>query len=169
MKVLKGNLLQLVDQGMFDVAVHGCNCEHKMGGGIAKDFKLTYPEVSRADRATPVSTDKLGTFSVARVKTASGAACVILNAYTQASWRGNGCKVSEENLRSVFRAVREQFHGARIGYPKIAAGRGGGDWAQIARVIDEELAGEDHTLVEFDRQDDGLERRIQRFGANRGW
>jgi hypothetical protein len=35
-------------------------------------------------------------------------------------------------------------------YPKIGAGLARGDWPTIAAMIDEELAGEDHTLVEFE-------------------
>jgi len=45
---------------------------------------------------------------------------------------------------------QRQFAGRRIGYPRIGAGLAGGDWQRIAAIIDEELAGEDHTLVEFD-------------------
>ena len=40
-------------------------------------------------------------------------------------------------------------HRERLGYPKIGAGLAGGDWPRIAAIIDRELAGEDHTLVEF--------------------
>ena len=31
-----GNLLQLADDGVFDVIVHGCNCFNEMGAGISK-------------------------------------------------------------------------------------------------------------------------------------
>ncbi|HBG21357.1 MAG TPA: phosphatase, partial [Desulfobulbaceae bacterium] len=39
------------------------------------------------------------------------------------------------------------FAGKKIGYPKIGAGLGGGNWDRISAIIDEELAGEDHSLV----------------------
>ena len=45
------------------------------------------------------------------------------------------------------RRIKTQFSGRRIAYPKIGAGLARGDWARIARIIDEELAGETHTLV----------------------
>ena len=45
--------------------------------------------------------------------------------------------------------VKHHFSGKRIGYPLIGAGLAGGDWGAISAIIDEELAGEDHTLVEF--------------------
>ena len=39
--------------------------------------------------------------------------------------------------------------GKRIGLPRIGAGLAGGDWPTIRAIVDEELAGEDVTLVEF--------------------
>jgi len=46
--------------------------------------------------------------------------------------------------------VCRRFPGQRIGYPRSGAGLGGGDWDVIARILDDVLAGEDHTLVEYD-------------------
>ncbi len=51
--------------------------------------------------------------------------------------------------RFCFRWIQKQYSGRRIGIPKIGAGLAGGDWARIAAIIEEELAGEDVTLVEF--------------------
>lgn len=47
------------------------------------------------------------------------------------------------------RAVARDFAEDRIGYPRIGAGLAGGDWSIIGAIIDEELHGLDHTLVEF--------------------
>lgn len=54
-------------------------------------------------------------------------------------------------MRLVFAAIARDFHGKRIGYPKIGAGLAGGDWSILAAIINEELAGEDHTLVLLQR------------------
>ena len=83
MKSIRGNLLALARSGRFDVIVHGCNCRHAMGAGIAKQIKDSFPEAWAADLATP------------------------------------------------------------------AGGLARGDWSKIAAIIDEELAGETHTLVEY--------------------
>lgn len=40
-----------------------------------------------------------------------------------------------------------------MGVPAIGAARGGGDWGVISEIIDEELAGENVTFVEFDGPD----------------
>ena len=54
-------------------------------------------------------------------------------------------------IRAVLRHIKDNFSGKKIGYPKIGAGLAGGDWDVIAKIIDQELDGEDHTLVEFAR------------------
>jgi O-acetyl-ADP-ribose deacetylase (regulator of RNase III) len=50
---------------------------------------------------------------------------------------------------AAMREVKVHFGGQRIGYPKIGAGLGGGDWRVLAVLIDAALEGEDHTLVEY--------------------
>ncbi len=45
--------------------------------------------------------------------------------------------------------VKLHFSGRRIGYPLIGAGLAKGNWKLISQIIDEELEGEDHTLVEY--------------------
>ena len=120
-----------------------------MGAGIAKFIKASFPEAYDADLATPKGDrSKLGTISTAAVE--RGAAhFVVVNGYTQFHYRGRGVKVDYGAIRAVFANVRAKFSGKRIGYPKIGAGLGGGDWNRIAAIIDEELDGEDHTLVVF--------------------
>ena len=149
MKIIRGNLLSLGIDGAFDVIVHGCNCHHSMGAGIAKSIKEEFPEAYAADLETEEgSREKLGSITSASIDR-GGHTLNVVNAYTQYDWSGLGVKVDYVAIRSVFQAVKEQFAGQRIGYPKIGAGLGGGDWKIISAIIDEELAGEDHTLVEF--------------------
>jgi len=47
------------------------------------------------------------------------------------------------------RIIKNDFSGKRIGYPLIGAGLAGGNWRIISKIIDEELNGEDHTLVKL--------------------
>ena len=149
MKTLQGDLLQLALDGRFDVIIHGCNCQCQMGEGIALPVKRQFPEAYAADRATAkADAGKLGTFSSALVERGERSFQVV-NAYTQLHWRGPGVKVDYDAIGAVMRAVKGRFAGLRIGYPKIGAGLAGGDWERIAAIIDEALAGEDHTYVEF--------------------
>lgn len=144
MKQVTGDLLKMALAGDFDVVVHGCNCFHMMGAGIAAAVKKLFPEAYQADIDSPYGDrSKLGTVSTCDVHR-DGARFFVVNAYTQ--FHG-GPDLDYDALRSCFRAIKYGFFGLRIGYPKIGAGIGGGDWSKIAPIIDEELDGEDHTLV----------------------
>jgi O-acetyl-ADP-ribose deacetylase (regulator of RNase III) len=149
MKVVEGDLIALALEGAFDVIVHGCNCQCTMGAGIAKAIKETFPEAFSVDAATTKGDrDKLGTLSFVEVAR-NGRRLTVVNAYTQLHYRGRGTRVDYDAIRAAARAVRLRFGGRRIAYPRIGAGLGGGDWSRIAAILDEELAGEDHTLVEY--------------------
>ena len=149
MRTVKGALLALAADGSFDVIVHGCNCQNDMGAGIAKTIKQKFPAAFQADLETEKgSKDKLGTITTATVD-CDGHELTIVNAYTQFHWRGEGVLVDYDAIRSAFREVKNRFAGKRIGYPLLGAGLGGGDWTLISSIIDEELAGETHTLVEY--------------------
>lgn len=149
MKVVQGDLIELAQDGAFDVIIHGCNCQNTMGAGIAKAIKATFPEAFAADQATKKGDrDKLGTISWATVER-DDRELTVVNGYTQFQWRGRGVKADYDAIRAVMAQVKEQFGGRRIGYPTIGAGLAKGDWNLIAAIIDEELDGEDHTLVEY--------------------
>jgi O-acetyl-ADP-ribose deacetylase (regulator of RNase III) len=149
MKTVQGDLLHLAMEGAFDVIIHGCNCQCQMGKGIALTIKRQFPEAYAADLATEKGDRrKLGTFSAADVER-DGQSFMIVNAYTQFHWRGDGVKADYDAIRSVMRSIAACFPGRRIGYPKIGAGLAGGDWSIISGIIDEELADLDHTYIEF--------------------
>lgn len=150
MKIIEGDLLALARDGEFDVIVHGANCQCTMGAGIAKAIRATFPQAYEADLKTEAGDrEKLGTISWAKIE-GDTAPLIVVNAYTQFHWRGRGVKVDYEAVRAAMRAVKRAFTGSRIGYPRIGAGLAGGDWATIEAIIDEELNGEDHTLVVYD-------------------
>lgn len=146
MQTRSGDLIALAKAGEFDVIVHGCNCQCAMDAGIAKQIKAEFPAAYAADCATPQSAEKLGQISTAQID-CNGHALTVVNAYTQAHWHGSGVLADYDAIRLAMRRIKTQFSGRRIAYPKIGAGLARGDWARIARIIDEELAGETHTLV----------------------
>lgn len=146
---MHGDLVKLALEGKFDVIIHGCNCYCAMGAGIAKLIKAKFPEAYEADCQTEKGARaKLGTISFATVER-DGHSITVVNGYTQHHWRGQGVLVDYEAVRGVARQVKANFAGQRIGYPRIGAGMARGDWDTIAAILEEELAGEDHTLVEF--------------------
>jgi len=149
MEIVKGDLIKLALDGKFDVVVHGCNCFCTMGAGIAKQIKHKFPEAYEEDLKTAKGDKKkLGTISYAIIER-NGFTFTVVNGYTQYNWRGRGILVDYDAIRSVFNNVKSLYSGMRIGYPKIGAGLAGGDWELISTIVDEELAGEDHTVVEY--------------------
>jgi O-acetyl-ADP-ribose deacetylase (regulator of RNase III) len=149
MQIVDGDLIQLAKAGIFDVIIHGCNCQCRMARGIALTIKKEFEEASIADAMTEIGNrNKLGNFTIAHIDR-DGLKFTIVNGYTQFHWRGDGVLADYDAIRSVFRQVKQQFGGQRIGYPKLGAGLARGDWTIIANIIEAELEGENHTYVQF--------------------
>ncbi|MBV1910623.1 MAG: macro domain-containing protein [Kangiellaceae bacterium] len=148
MKIMEGDLISLAEERIFDVIIHGCNCLCTMGSGLAKTIKNKYPQVYKVDcETTKGDKAKLGSYSAITVGHQS--AFVVVNAYTQYSYSRKDIDVDYEAVRKVFALIKQDFAGKRIGYPLIGAGLAGGDWNVIEAIIQQELDGEDHTLVKF--------------------
>jgi O-acetyl-ADP-ribose deacetylase (regulator of RNase III) len=153
MNIVSGDLIDLAKEGYFDIIVHGCNCFCTMGKGIAVQIKQEFPEAYQEDlRTTKGDESKLGTFSSAYIDRYD---LTVINAYSQYDYRptykNDGVtRCDYEAIRKVFRKIAEDFDNTvRIGYPKIGCGLAGGDWDLVSKIIDEELRGFNHTLVDF--------------------
>jgi O-acetyl-ADP-ribose deacetylase (regulator of RNase III) len=149
MNRIEGDLIALALDGCFDVIIHGCNCFCSMNAGVARAIQEEFPEAYAADLVTVKGDrNKLGNFSLAAVKRGDYE-ITIVNGYSQFHFHGEGVLVDYDAVRRLFAGLKTQFAGKRIGYPKIGAGHGGGDWGTLAKIIDQELAGENHTLVVY--------------------
>ncbi len=144
MKTIEGDLIKLAQSGKFDVIVHGANCVHRMGAGIAKQIKKTFPEAFNIDKTTPKGKSKLGTYSCTSV-----GKLIIVNAYTQVYLGSNCYEDRLQAIHNVFKLIKRDFHGMRIGIPKIGAGLAGGDWTKIQAIIAEVMKDEDITIVMY--------------------
>ena len=121
-----------------------------MGTGIAEGVRLLFPEAYQADMETKkADRQKLSTISGAFVVRGVHQLVLVVNAYTQFHWRGRGVLADYGAIRSVFRAIKQRLSGKRIGYPMIGAGLAKGDWNVMGSIINEELEGEQHTLVVY--------------------
>ncbi len=149
---IKGDIIELTKSGEIDIIVHGCNCFCKMGSGVAKLVRKNFPVAYYADQDTVRGdVNKLGTITTSATLY-KGRLIYVFNAYTQYKYGYFGKRyVDYEALRSCFRmvanVVKSQPKVMKIGYPKIGAGRGGGDWDVIKDIIDEELGGLFHFVV----------------------
>lgn len=158
LKHTKGNLIDLAEQGEFDFIVHGCNCHHTMGSGIAKEIRERYPQAYEADLLTPKSDrDKLGSFSVALANN-----FVIVNAYTQFDFAPRDKDHFEyEAFQAILtklvdrsKTVFEEGLTLSFGFPYIGMGLAGGDKDRIIAMLEDfaekvTAMGGSVTLVEF--------------------
>lgn len=144
MKEITGDLIQLAKDGEFNVIIHGANCFHTMGAGLAKQIRAEFPEAYEADLKTFYGKiEKLGSFS-----SAERDGLVIINAYTQFE---PGRNVDYTAIRGAFREVKKYWGDTELkfGYPLIGCGIAGGDWDLVREIINIEFDGEDHTLVNY--------------------
>ena len=151
MNKVKGDLIQLAKDGEFDIIIHGCNCFCQMGAGIAVAIKQNFPAAFKADKATVFGDKKkLGTYSSVMIQNDHGEPLLVVNAYTQYKY-GKGKNLNENALRKCFRKLKEEYGNKCLtfAYPMIGCGLAGGNWEVVSKIIEEELEGENHTLVIF--------------------
>jgi O-acetyl-ADP-ribose deacetylase (regulator of RNase III) len=181
MKYIKGNLLDLAEQGKFNMIIHGANCQNEMNTGVAGQIRERYPKAYLVDQATQKGDiNKLGCFTQAYIDgfrwwhpmerfgfsdkdadfTTPGGRKIpysftIINAYTQIDYGYDDETYIDYNaIKYVFKQIKLLYDinpqvGLKIGIPKIGAGKGGGDWAIIEKIIDD-LGFSDLTCVEYD-------------------
>lgn len=151
MKIVVGDLLKLANDGQFDVIVHGCNCFHLMGAGIAGQIADRYPEALQADKDDTKYGDvtKLGTYSYVYVGSMlSGHMVQVVNMYTQ--YKPGRCakEVLYPSIRAGFSLLDDKcVSGSRVGIPMIGCGIAGGDWDEVCSIIKEAAPNLDITLV----------------------
>jgi O-acetyl-ADP-ribose deacetylase (regulator of RNase III) len=152
-KRVVGDIVKITRNNPGIVVVHGCNCYHTMGAGVAKELSRAFPMVLEADKESKYADPfKMGTYTSATTPNGT----TIVNAYTQYD-HGNGIHVDYGSIRKAFKAIREEFGDRPIYYPKIGAGLGGGDWRIIKGIIEKELDGCDHTLIVWELDPEALE------------
>lgn len=152
-KEIKGNLLKEFARDEFDMIVHGCNCFHTMGAGIAGQIARAFPEAYEADKQTKCGdANKLGTYTYAW--TPFG---MIINGYTQFRPGREVSTVLNQSVGEVFHrlSLEREVHypgveRIRIGIPKIGAGIAGGNWAVLESIIDGVSDGLSITVVDYD-------------------
>jgi len=68
MKYVDGNLLDMAENGKFDIIVQGCSCQNRMESGIAKQIRDRYPKAYMVDQLTQKGdSGKLGCFTQSHI------------------------------------------------------------------------------------------------------
>jgi len=153
----KGNLIDLAENGEFDVIVHGCNCFNTMGGGIAREIRERYPDAARMDsRTARGDINKLGTYTSLLVDMPSNHFFTIINAYTQYNMSTGEDVFEYDAFAVIIRKLAHNYRGVRIGLPYIGMGLAGGDKELILSYIEwfaeeQSKTGGSVTLVEYSK------------------
>lgn len=154
-KLKTGDLITLAKLGEFDVIVHGSNCFHTMGSGIAKRISAAFPEAYEADLLTKKGDiTKIGTISTGVHRRNAPIWDLrqevhIVNAYIQFRFGTDIQQVEYDAIESALLLVKEQFSGKEIGMNKLGSGLAGGDWKVIYPIIERVLGDEDVTIVKY--------------------
>jgi O-acetyl-ADP-ribose deacetylase (regulator of RNase III) len=143
-----GNIIDMAEDGTFDVVVHGCNCHTTMGSGIAREIRERYPEAFKADYhygrsedgvpAEPVT--KLGNYSEAAVYGNGRKLFTIINAYTQLDYNKLGEEFIDHFEYESFHVILkklETFGAVNFGFPYIGMGLAGGNRERIIKMIED--------------------------------
>lgn len=160
LKHTKGNLIDLAEQGKFDIVVHGCNCFNTMGSGFAKEIRERYPDVYDADTrmdqefGTNYRYLKLGNYSEVNVYATAGK-FKIINAYTQFHFSPRDVDHFEyDSFKLILQKLLHFYSNYDFGFPYIGCGLAGGDKDRIIAMIEDfaekvSAKGGSCTLVEF--------------------
>lgn len=120
----------------LQVIAHGCNCQGVMGSGIARQIKEKYPNVYEVYKLKhQVMGLELGT--ILPVRTLDNR--LVINCMTQSNYgRNNQVYVDYNAVESCIAAINHNVSNwevSEVGFPKIGAGLGGGDWNKIEDII----------------------------------
>lgn len=125
-----GNLFDLVDD--VDAIAHGCNTVGAMGAGIATEFRRRWPAMYDAYRAECTQ----GRFTLGMFFAWETQGLTIYNLATQPR------PGPSANLDAIAAATTAMVNDAgdhgisTIAMPRIGAGLGGLDWADVAATLD---------------------------------
>jgi len=151
MKEVKGDLIQLSKQGLFDVIAHGCNCFSKQKSGLAKQMVEAFGtdkfKMEITEQFTPML--KLGNIDWDAVYILeSDKILAVVNCYTQYEYGTDKVNADYEAITLCMRKLNKVFAGRRIGLPSfMCCGLAGGDWSVVKNILTTELKDCDVTLV----------------------
>lgn len=148
------NMLDEISSGYI---VHGCNCQGRMGSGIAVAIREKYPSAYTVYRSQYINNGKklqLGDI----IEVPQNDNLIIVNAMTQDVYKGHHTLpnahryVDYEAVATAFEllnlSITEKNYEVRptVHFPLIGAGLAKGNWDIIAAIIDNTLTDADKML-----------------------
>lgn len=134
---IEGDLITLAKAGEFDVIAHGCNCQCRMGAGIAPLMAKAFgcDKYVMENKSMQGEFRKMGNIDY-DIYHRDLDPLFVVNAYTQFQ---PGPNLDIEALILCMRKINYVFRGKHIGLPKIGCGLAGGDWSVVSFHIKREL------------------------------
>lgn len=152
MNEVNGNIIDIAEEGGYDIVLHNCNCQNTMGSGVAKEIAKHWPEVYKADCNT-VKGDfsKLGTYSKATV-TRRGNTFTVYNLYGQFRYGERKLQLFDiDAFENALCLLAIELHALKrpmkILFPLLGTGSAGGRWSAIAPRLESILKDHHLTLV----------------------
>lgn len=138
-KIVKGDLLEATE----DVIIHQTNCQGVMGGGVAYQIKVKYPEIDKEykELCNEIESSRLlGTIQILDLQEDGKSIC---NLFGQNSF-GIGLQTNYEALESGLEEIKRivknknnKFFNKTLAMPyNIGCGLGGGDWNVVFEIIE---------------------------------
>lgn len=151
MKHIKGNLLDLFDEGKINTIAHQVNTVGVMGKGLAKQIADRYPQVLKEYKTLCRSTEKILGF-VQVLTNEDGR--TILNVFSQSGYGTTKRHTNYAALATAFALYLDTYKTPTIGIPKyFGCGLGGGDWDIVEAIFKdlEHLYDVEFIVVELDK------------------
>lgn len=140
-----GNLFDFIgkDNNKYDIIIHGCNAQGKMGSGFAKELKERYPGAYDAYMEVHANT---GLFVGDVVYYIKNDGVIVANAITQKFYGYDGKKyASYDAIDQCFIRINDFLmkldnpSSVRLHFPKIASDLGGCDWEVVKKIIEHRI------------------------------
>lgn len=152
-----GDLVDALKSGEVFAIGHQANCFNTMNSGVARAIRAHFPDAWAVDQNTKRgSSAKLGGISVG-VYNGPGPDDVrlIYNLYGQYNYGYDKQGYTKyDKLESAMIRMRDSLPTrAKVGFPKIGAGLGGGDWVRIEAIIEEVFKDFDVTIYVLRAED----------------
>lgn len=133
---------------------HQVNCQAVMGSGVAKQIRLFYPKAySEYLRFCAANKDELlGKCQL--VEVGNGTYRYIANLFGQEFYGGDGRKYTDDaalkkSLEHLYEFAKDKGYSAALPY-KIGCDRGGGDWDQVSKLIENIFTDVELTLYKLE-------------------
>ena len=155
LKYKVGDICDALESGEVASIGHQANCFNTMNSGVAKSIRTRFPDAYVADCETEKGDkNKLGDISVGLHTREDRTVGLIYNLYGQYNYGYDAAGYTNyDALRSALIEMRDDLTTAigrevwkNVGFPKIGAGLGGGDWDTIEAIINEVFVDFDVTI-----------------------